>query len=175
MSIISFNSFTSFMINVLYGGMTWVAVCSFLTSEEMPAVSKLRFYGRTGYTLAKYACRYGYQCIVAQESAGAEVFVDMLTEMAASDILIVKVLQALAFNAHVIDTATHARITQYTDNVPYEQSDIDIDVLMDVAKNPVCVCRYGQAHAVRDDFAYLRAARHAYEYEIRVEGKETRD
>lgn len=57
-------------------------------------------------------------------------FVDMLAEMAKTDIIFVKVLQAISFNGNFIDKNIHDRITQYSDNVPYDISDIDHNVTM---------------------------------------------
>ena len=57
-------------------------------------------------------------------------FVDMLAEMAKTDIIFVKVLQAISFNGNFIDKNIHDRITQYSDNVPYDISDIDYNVTM---------------------------------------------
>ena len=63
------------------------------------------------------------------------IFIDMLLEIAKTDIIFVKVLQAIAFNGNFIDKNIHDQITQFSDNVPYDTSDIDYNVIMKMFTN----------------------------------------
>jgi len=59
----------------------------------------------------------------------------MLIEMSKTDVLFVKILQAISFNGNFIDSDVHARVTQFADNVPYDISDIDFTAIKTVIKN----------------------------------------
>ena len=58
------------------------------------------------------------------------IFINMLVDLAKTDIIFVKVLQAISFNGNFIDKNIHDQITQFSDNVPYDISDIDYNVTM---------------------------------------------
>ena len=58
-----------------------------------------------------------------------EFIVTMCMRMAKEDVLCVKMLQAVASNQDVLDNDTYKVLTNYTDNVPYIEADIDYDVL----------------------------------------------
>jgi len=62
-------------------------------------------------------------------------FIDRLTAgLARINILYVKVFQAFALNNNLIDDATNNKLLKFTDNAPWNYSDINLKVLSEVAE-----------------------------------------
>ena len=61
-------------------------------------------------------------------------FIDRLTTRLASiNILYVKIFQAFASNNSLIDNSTNNKLLKFTDNVPWDFSDIDLNQLVEMA------------------------------------------
>lgn len=62
------------------------------------------------------------------------LFIDRLTmRLASINILYVKVFQAFALNNSLIDDATNNKLLKFTDNAPWNYSDVNLKLLADVA------------------------------------------
>jgi len=95
--------------------------------------NRTTFYCRFGLVFIPYLCKYlSNMCccynttnVKVTNTSNTSMFIDMLSDMAKTDVIFVKILQSLAFNENFIDEHLHDQITQFTDNVPYDESDID--------------------------------------------------
>jgi predicted unusual protein kinase regulating ubiquinone biosynthesis (AarF/ABC1/UbiB family) len=94
--------------------------------------NRIRFYYRISYVVIAYSIQHllFYSTTSDTSDDKSSFFVDMLIEMAKTDVIFVKVLQAISFNGNFIDKDVHDRITQFSDNVPYDTLDIDYNVSM---------------------------------------------
>ena len=101
------------------------AICLFYMN---PIYSRVHFY----YRIISVCVSCSLQYILHSYTSANNVsfFVDMLVEMAKTDVIFVKILQAISFNGKFIDKNMHDQITQFSDNVPYDTSDIDCNVSM---------------------------------------------
>lgn len=99
--------------------------------------SCISFYYRISYVFMLSIIQYINMCITSpvHTNNNNTIFIDMLLEIAKTDIIFVKVLQAIAFNGNFIDKNIHDQITQFSDNVPYDTSDIDYNVIMKMLTN----------------------------------------
>jgi predicted unusual protein kinase regulating ubiquinone biosynthesis (AarF/ABC1/UbiB family) len=92
------------------------------------------FYCRIGCVLIPYLCQYiSTRCCYNTTNIDIDntpFLINMLANMAETDVIFVKILQSLAFNENFIDKKVHDQITQFTDNVPYDESDIDHHVIV---------------------------------------------
>lgn len=92
------------------------------------------FYCRIGCVFIPYICQYistHYCCNTTNINIdNTPFFINMLANMAETDVIFVKILQSLAFNENFIDKKVHDQITQFTDNVPYDESDIDHHIIV---------------------------------------------
>jgi len=98
--------------------------------------SRITFYYRIGYALMLSIIQYiNLYTTSSTHVKNNTIFIDMLMELAKTDIIFVKVLQAIAFNGSFIDKNIHDQITQFSDNVPYDISDIDYNVIKRILSN----------------------------------------
>jgi len=94
--------------------------------------NRIHFYYRVSYVVVSCSFQYLLSYCTSSNTPDdkSSFFVDMLVEMAKTDVIFVKVLQAISFNGNFIDKNVHDRITHFSDNVPYDISDIDHNVTM---------------------------------------------
>ena len=93
--------------------------------------SQIQFYKRLSLASIKHFLCY----LFVPHLKKSEAFTDLLLELAKTDVLFVKVIQAISFNYNFLDADLHAKITQFSDNVPYDADDIDIVTLDAVSRN----------------------------------------
>lgn len=92
---------------------------------------RISFYYRIGCALMLGIMQYINMCITPSIDVNPSmIFIEMLLDIAKTDIIFVKIIQAIAFNGNFIDKNIHDQITQFSDNVPYDLSDIDHNVIM---------------------------------------------
>ena len=101
------------------------AICLFYMNT---IYSRIHFYYRI--SSACVSCSLQYILPYYTSDNNASFFIDILVEMAKTDVIFVKVLQSISFNGNFIDKNVHDQITQFSDNVPYDTSDIDCNVSM---------------------------------------------
>ena len=118
---------TDYLIGVGLGSI--VAGCLFYTDT---IYNRIHFYYRIGYAASSGIIHYILNCCAtsAMRIDNSMIFIKMLVGLAKTDIIFVKVLQAISFNGNFIDKNIHDQITQFSDNVPYDISDIDYNVTM---------------------------------------------
>lgn len=76
-----------------------------------------------------FSCEYGYYIIFNNYSQ----FIDRLTyQLASMNILYVKLFQAFALNNRFIDEDTNNKLLKYTDNAPWDYTDIDFITLLKI-------------------------------------------
>lgn len=74
------------------------------------------------------------ECLIYAVVGDPELLVDALSQRLSSiNLLCVKVFQALALNASLIDERTSRRLLAFTDHAPWDYSDIDLKQLNDMA------------------------------------------
>lgn len=62
-------------------------------------------------------------------------FIDRLTtKLAAINILYVKIFQAFAYNNNMVDDVTNTKLINFTDNAPWNYSDIDLKLLVHISE-----------------------------------------
>ena len=94
---------------------------------------QISFYYRIGYAIMSNIIQYIKMGLTSTEYVDnnmTSIFIKTLLDIAKTDVIFVKVLQSIAFNGNFIDKKIHNQITQFSDNVPYDISDIDYDVTM---------------------------------------------
>jgi len=89
-----------------------------------PIVSVVQFYGRVVYC----TFMHGFHHLFV-ESNFEKMVSNILMDLAVTDVLFTKVLQALSYNYQFIDETMHNKITSFTDNVPYSVDDVDEDAI----------------------------------------------
>ena len=71
-------------------------------------------------------------------------FIDKITyRLSNSNILYVKVFQAIALNNNLIDDKTNNKLLRFTDNAPWSYSDINYEELIEVSNKYEIVFPYG--------------------------------
>jgi hypothetical protein len=71
-------------------------------------------------------------------------FIDKITyRLANSNILYVKIFQAIALNNNLIDDKTNNKLLRFTDNAPWSYSDINFEELIEVSNKYDIVFPYG--------------------------------
>ena len=90
----------------------------------------LRFYTRVFGAFMKNALLFSLRTNTFEECVFTFLF-----DLAKSDILFVKILQAVSYSYDFMDENMHRKITTYTDNAPYDDNDIDIESLHDIYNN----------------------------------------
>ena len=88
---------------------------------------QISFYYRIGYAIMSNIIQYIKMGLTSTEYVDnnmTSIFIKTLLDIAKTDVIFVKVLQSIAFNGNFIDKKIHNQITQFSDNVPYDISDI---------------------------------------------------
>lgn len=113
-------------------GLSSIAIFSLLCTDT--TYNRIHFYYRISYLVTSGIIQYILNCCstAANRIDNSELFINMLIEIAKTDIICVKIIQAIAFNGNFIDKNIHDQITQFSDNVPYDTSDIDHTVTMEM-------------------------------------------
>jgi predicted unusual protein kinase regulating ubiquinone biosynthesis (AarF/ABC1/UbiB family) len=75
-----------------------------------------------------------YMYFFMRVSTDVAIF-NFLLDLTKTDILFVKILQAVSYSYKCIDDDMQKEITKYTDSVPYTEDDIDQQSLQEVSKN----------------------------------------
>jgi predicted unusual protein kinase regulating ubiquinone biosynthesis (AarF/ABC1/UbiB family) len=74
-----------------------------------------------------------FECLLYLYYRNLDHFVDgLLSKLMSVNILYVKMFQAIAFNNGFINDAINNKIIKYTDNVPWNESDIDLNTLLQI-------------------------------------------
>ncbi len=93
-------------------------------------INMLGFYMRVFGAFVKNAFLLSFVTVTLETSMFTFLF-----DLAKSDILFVKILQAVSYSYDFMDEKMHRKITAYTDNAPYDDNDIDNESLLDIYKN----------------------------------------
>jgi len=111
-------------------GLGSIAIFSLFCTDAF--YNRIHFYYRISYLVTTGIIQYILNCYTPSSICidSSEVFMDMLIELSKTDIICVKVIQAIAFNGKFIDKKIHDKITQFSDNVPYDISDINHTVTL---------------------------------------------
>ena len=93
----------------------------------MTITSFISFYMRLFYAITTSGL--SYICIHQNN----EIFIsNILTNLANTDVLFVKILQAVSYSYDFINKDIHEKITDFTDNAPYTEEDVDNSVILHV-------------------------------------------
>ena len=108
-------------------GLGCIAIYLFINFNTL--YRRLHFYYRISYAVTRGVIKYITNITPSSiHIDNTKIFIETLIELAKTDIIFVKVLQAISFNGNFIDKTIHDQITQFSDNVPHDTSDIDYDV-----------------------------------------------
>lgn len=87
---------------------------------------------------------FGSEIMLYRLSGNYSKFIDRLTTRLASiNILYVKIFQAFASNNSLIDNSTNNKLLKFTDNAPWDFSDIDLNQLVEMANKYNIQLRHG--------------------------------
>ena len=95
-------------------------------NEIIPFFEQLLFIVQLSWILTTESCVYMY-------TQNYSYFLERTTtQLASINILYVKVFQAIALNNHLLDEKNNAILLKFTDNVPWNYSDINFDLLLNL-------------------------------------------